>query len=103
MTDFGLRIGQSRFAPTKNPAQGRIWKFVDSDCGSADVQSAIRNPQFSSPPAGLTHAGDLTFPAGRTAPRNRRLLGGIRGAPAEESAECEREKREDGFLERGHD
>jgi hypothetical protein len=52
--------------------------------------------------ARLAHAGNLTLPAGGTAPRNRGLLGGLGAATADESAGSQKQKREEAFGEGGH-
>src|SRR5258706_7981389 len=69
--------------------------------GSKQANLEFRKAKTSAS-GGLTHAGDLTLPTRGAAPRNGRLLWGIRAAAADDDASSQEEKRENGFLERGH-
>lgn len=53
--------------------------------------------------ARLTHAGNLPFPAGRAAPRDRSLLGGIRATTADEGTEREQSNGQEAFRKGRHD
>src|SRR5258706_8833784 len=69
--------------------------------GSKQANLDFREAKTSAS-GGLTHAGDLTLPTRGAAPRNGRLLWGIRAAAADDDASSQEKKRENGFLERGH-
>ncbi len=57
-------------------------------------------------PAGIadfTHSRNLTFPTGRTVPRNRGVVGGLGGAACGEQGEGRDEESEKSLLRRFHD
>ena len=76
----------------KNPPARPAGRWtVKYERGSADA-AALRLP----------HAGNLAFPVGGTAPRNRRILGRLIGAAGENEAEKTKKQNEDESAEGVH-